>query len=362
MGKRPPAWVRHKLKPNASKSSSSRSWWRILVEVAAVIAIPSALLYALGVVVFWLKIANEYDRISIGTTWYAASLVPRSTAAASGIEVMLRGLLYGAFLSVALLLCSHFFAFLRAKRSDRREDIRFFSTPLFVPFSLLIVGLLSVVISLQFSQGSTYGLLFYLRAAAITVGILGLLAILPWIFGGRTAYRDPRLPLRLYSGPAYRGIAVVVVVCVFGSVLIPGEASLSCLWKEDPNGEIYEANVANTQSENEPLQWTLQGGFLTKSDGTWYVLTEADRIQAMSNDESIRVVGGDFSIRYLKVGNEGTPVGEPVPEDEREETGQPYVAVKYCSGFPSQPTVYDLGNTEIYESNYFQTVPEAEGE
>lgn len=324
------------------------------------IAIPSALLYALGVVVFWLKIANEYDRVSIGTTWYAASLVPRSTAAASGIEVMLRGLLYGAIFSVALLLVAHLIVFFKAKRSDQREDVRFFSMPLFVPFLFLIAGLISVMLNVQFSGGSTYGLLFYLRSVAVMVCILGLLAVFPWILGVRNRNEVFGPLFRFYPKSVYRMIAVLLILSVVASVLLPREASLSCLWKEDSNGEVYEANVVNTQSDTEPLQWTLQGGLLTKREGTWYVLTEADRVQAISDDESTRVVGGNFSIEYLRVNGEGTPNGESIPEEDMEKTGQPYVAVKHCSTFPSQPTVRKFGTTEIYESNYFQRKPAGE--
>ena len=56
---------------------------------------------------------------------------------------------------------------------------------------------------------------------------------------------------------------------MFLSVLSPGDASLSCLWKEDPKGEVFEANAAGAQSDAEPLQWTLHGRFLAKSYGAW---------------------------------------------------------------------------------------------
>ena len=98
------------------------------------------------------------------------------------------------------------------------------------------------------------------------------------------------------------------------------------------------------------MQWTLQGGFLSRSDGAWYVLTEADRLQAIPDDQSTRVVGGDFSVRYLEVGGEGRPVGEPVPEEDMKSWGT-YVAVKHCSGFPSQPTIINQGNITVTQSS-----------
>jgi hypothetical protein len=94
------------------------------VEAAAIVAVPSALLYVLGVLAFWVRVASEYDRVSIGTTWYAASLVPRATAAASGIEVIARGFVYGAIASAAILFVAHAVVYARSRKEDRGEDVR----------------------------------------------------------------------------------------------------------------------------------------------------------------------------------------------------------------------------------------------
>lgn len=316
------------------------------------IAVPSVLLYVFGVLVFWLKIADEYDRVSIGTTWYAASLVPRSTAAASGIEVIGRGFVYGAIASVVILFVAHVVVYVRAKKGERSEDVRFFSMPLLIPFLFLATGLVSVLLNLLLSGGSGYGLLFNLRVVAVMILILGLFAAYLQVLGTGNQNENGSLRslLRFYPRPVYRVIAVVLIVSVFASILSPREASLSCLWKEDPEGEVFEANVVDTQSDAEPLQWTLQGGFLSRSGGTWYVLTEADRLQAIPDDESTRVVGSDFSVRYLEVGGGGAPVGEPVPEEDMKSWGT-YVAVKHCTAFPSQPTIINLGNVTVSESS-----------
>lgn len=118
-----------------------------MIEIATVIAVPSALLYALGVVVFWLRIANEYDRMSIGTTWYAASLVPRGTAAASGIEVILRGAMYGVLASFTVFFIAHTITYFETK-GNQEQNAKFFSAPLLVPLQFLLAGLLLVVLSL----------------------------------------------------------------------------------------------------------------------------------------------------------------------------------------------------------------------
>lgn len=321
-----------------------------MVEVAAVIAVPSALLYVLGVLTFWLRLASEYDRVSIGTTWYAASLVPRSTAAASGIEVIGRGFVYGALASVAVLFLSHVVVYVRAKREGCGEGVRFFSAPLLIPSLFLTAGMVSVLLNLLLSGGSGYGLLFNLRVVAVMTLILSLSVLYPLVFGTENESSSLRSLLRFYPRPVYRAITAVLIVSVFASILLPREASLSCLWKEDPKGEVFEANAVDTQSAAEPLQWTLQGGFLSRSDGAWYVLTEADRLQAIPDDQSTRVVGGDFSVRYLEVGGKGRPVGEPVPEEDMKSWGT-YVAVKHCSGFPSQPTIINQSNITATQSS-----------
>lgn len=337
--------------PN-DQEKEARRWWRILVEVAAVIAVPSAFLYVLGVLVFWLRIASEYDGISLGTTWYAASPVPQSTAAASGIEAIVRGFIYGTLAGAAILFVAHVVVCVWARKKTE-GGIGFFSAPLLAPFLFLALAVgLVVLLNLFLVEGSSYGLLFNLRVLTVAVVLLvALIAGYPWIVGTSMRNGSLRSLLRLYPRPVYRAtLAAVVVVSMFAAILLPREASLSCLWKEDPKGEVFEANAVGTQSKTDPQQWTLQGGFLSRSDGAWYVLTEANRLQAIPDNNSVRVVGGDFSVRYLKIGNDGTPAREPVPEEDMEPWGT-YVAVQHCSGFPSQPTILKQGNITVTQSN-----------
>lgn len=333
------------------REKEGRRWWRILVEAAAVIAVPSALLYVLGVLVFWLRIASEYDGISLGTTWYAASLVPRSTAAASGIEAISRGFVYGVLAGAVILFVAHIVIYVQARRREQEENVRFFSTPLLVPSLLALAAISVMLLNLFLGEGGGYGLLFNLRVVVVMLLLVALVMGYPWIIGNNMENTPLRSLLRFYPRPLYRATVVAVaVVSMFVVVLLPGEASLSCLWKEDPKGEVFEANAVGTQSETDPQQWALQGGFLSRSDGTWYVLTEANRLQAIPDDDSVRVVGGDFSVRYLKIGSDGTPTREPVPEENMESWGT-YVAVQHCSGFPSQPTIYKQGNVTVTQSN-----------
>ena len=336
--------------PGDRAKADGRAWWRALVEVATVIAVPSALLYVLGVLAFWLRIANEYDRVSIGTTWYAASLVPRSTAAASGVEAIARGFVGGSLLSFAVLSVVYVVLYAKAKKEGRGERAGFPSAPLLVPLFLLLAGLVGAFLVLFLSGGSGYGLLFVLRIVAVMILLLSLSVVYPLAFGTESERKTLRSAFRFYPRPWYWGIGALLVGGVFVSVLSPRDASLSCLWKEDPKGEVFEANVVGTQSETEPQQWTLQGGFLSRSDGTWYMLTEANRLQAIPDDSSTRVVGGDFSVRYLEVGSDGRPAKEPVPKEDMKSCGT-YVAVKYCSGFPSQPTIIRQGNITVTQSN-----------
>ena len=122
------------------------------------IAVPSALLYVLGVVVFWLRIASEYDGINLGTTWYAASLVPRSTAAASGIEAISRGFVYGALAGAVILFIAHVVIYVQArqreneKKGENEENVGFFSASLFVPFLLTLAAILVMLLNFFFRR------------------------------------------------------------------------------------------------------------------------------------------------------------------------------------------------------------------
>lgn len=315
-----------------------RGWWQMLIEISAFIAIPSVLLYVLGVVSFWLRIANEYDSISLSTTWYAASLVPRSSAAASGIEVIFRGLVYGTIIASGFLLLTHVIAYVRANRSGLLTR-RFFSSSLLLPFWLFLSGLMMITLIRLLNENGSYAILYTFRLYALWFFLALAPPILAIAFGdqeGKTVFEEMVFS---YPKSVYQVIPIIVVASMLVSILFPRESSLPCLWKEDTDGEVIEANVPNTQSSSEPVEWTLQGGFLSKNEGTWYVLTEADRLQAIPDDQSIRIVSGEFSVRYSRIGAEGLPAGESVAEKDME-SGEAYVAVENCSSFPSQPTTY----------------------
>lgn len=326
-----------------------RAWWLVLVEVATVIAVPSALLYALGVLAFWLRLANEYDSVGLGTTWYAASLVPRGTAAASGMEAVALGIAYGAAAGVLTLFAVYVYLYARARRGGSGVRVGLLSAPLLVPMALLVFALAWALLRLFLSEGHAYGLLFMLRFVIGTILFLGLFLTYPLTLGYESDRRSLRFAFGFYPRPAYWGIAALSILGMVVAVLWPREASLPCLWKEDPEGEVSEANLPGTQGETDPLQWTLQGEFLSKSDGTWYVLTEADRLQAIPDDDSQRLVDGDFSVRYQELGTDGAPTGEPVPEEAMKPL-RPYVAVKNCSRFPSQPTIISFEGATASES------------
>ncbi|MDQ3236034.1 MAG: hypothetical protein M3Q54_00675 [Actinomycetota bacterium] len=181
--------------------------------------------------------------------------------------------------------------------------------------------------------------MYILRLLALMVFIGIVPPVLVVVFGGQIGKEFYKRVVGFYPISVYQIISIVAAMSVFISILFPREASLSCLWKEDSDGEVVEANVPNTQGPSEPIQWTLQGGFLSKKDGTWYVFTESDRLQAIPDDQAFRIVEGEFSVKYSRIGRDGTPVGEPVAEEDMK-SGTTYVAVEDCSTFPSQPTIY----------------------
>ncbi len=319
--------------------------------MAAVIALLSALLYVFGICAFWLQIVREYDGIGPGTLRYAASLVPRNAAAASGIGVIVRGAAYGTIVASVIFAVHWVIVYLRPRFADSQSVSSGFM-PLFVPLCSLTIGLLLLLAEWNVSSETSYGTVFNLRALAIVLFVLCLPSIILWILG-IPGSRSSFLALwRFYPAFVRRVITVVVIASIASTILLPENPAFDCLYKEDESGEISEANVIGTQEDDSGPLWTLQGGFVAKREGTWYVLTDADRLEAIPDDGSSRVIGGEYSTKYQRIDREGKLVEEPVTQGAMEER-QSYVAVKTCSTFPTQRVVTDYGKFTVVDNSYF---------
>lgn len=78
--------------PPGELSGSRGAWWQRLVELAAVIAVPPALFYVLGLGALWVQLSSEHHLGGNDNALLAATLVARPIAVGLGAEVMLRGL------------------------------------------------------------------------------------------------------------------------------------------------------------------------------------------------------------------------------------------------------------------------------
>lgn len=103
--KRLPHWARNQVDKPADNSPQGR-WWRRLIEAAAIVAVPPAVFYVLGLVAFWISLASEHDSTELYAIWHAASLVPRTVVVGFGVEVVWRGLIAASL--VATLIFSDF--------------------------------------------------------------------------------------------------------------------------------------------------------------------------------------------------------------------------------------------------------------
>lgn len=302
------------------------AWWQRLVELAAVIAVPSALFYVLGLGALWVRLSSEYDLSGSDNAWFAASLVARPTAASLGAEVMLRGLFASSVAATISLAAAY--GVLKVRRRGR-SDRGVTGLPSLLPLiALLSCLLLFMVVFLALNR----------EPLVPTFRVVGGLAVfyfffffLNWSLG--TEYPALlRRTLAFYPRWLYSAIALLSVLCVGGSVLFPGEAHLPCLYRETSEGDVVDGEVLSPQRAEELEGYrTLEGGFLGHSEGHWYVFGEKSlKLEAIPDDGASRVLEGEFYFATTRIGPDGRPAGEPVTEENRK-PGEAYTLSGECA-------------------------------
>lgn len=101
---------------DGGRPEAARQWWQRLVELAALVALPPALAYALGVLALWVQISTAYDPIDAWTNWQAATMAARPFVAGLGVGVLLRALAFSLLAGAVLL--GAWWAFVRFCRED----------------------------------------------------------------------------------------------------------------------------------------------------------------------------------------------------------------------------------------------------
>lgn len=308
-----PRWAR-KSASDKSDAASEGGWWRRVVELAAFVAVPPALLYVLGLAAFYLGLSSEYDNAGLNATWYAASLVPKTAAAGYGVGVVWKGLIAASLAASVLLFVAYWPLRWRASKSPHVGRYPYW-LPILVPIGLLLVA------GLLWIAGSTEGgtlLVSNLRiSGALLVGYFLPLFLL-WRVNAEER-QLVRTVFAFYPRVLYEVVASVAIICVVASALFPGEARLPCLYRETVAGDVQDGEVLSPERAEElgDLR-TLEGGFLTRSEGRWYVFDrETLDLKAIPDDEASRFLRGAFYIAYQKIDRNGKPVDLPVSEEER---------------------------------------------
>jgi len=297
-----------------------------LVELAAVIAVPPALFYVLGLGALWVQLSSEDGLAGNDNAWFAASLVARPTAAGLGVEVVLRGLFASSAVATAVLVVAYVVLRLfKQGRSDRwRPRLPHWLLP-------VIVGSLSSLLFIVVSVEGRAPLVPTFRIVSGLAVLYFFTFFLSWSLGAETRAIIKRA-FTFYPRWLYSVIAMLSVLCMGGSVLFPGEARLPCLYRETVEGDVIDGEVISAQRAEELRDIRiLEGGFLGHSAGHWYVLdSEHLDLQAIPDDEASRALEGEFYVAHTRIGSEGRPVGEPVTE-EGTRSGETYTLSGGCN-------------------------------
>lgn len=315
------------------EGNNDSKWWRRTVELAAFVAVPPALAYTLGLGVLWVQLANEYDSESRYATWYAASLAPTTVAAGFGIGVIWKALV--ASLATAFLLLIIYWLAKRRSSSDSQSVRGTF----WVPFGSLVLGLM---LGAAGAAINTTPPVFSLRVFSGFIVVYLLMFYVFWGLGdeSRSAVRNV---VAFYPNLLYKTIGALGIIWIGVFLLFPGESRPPCIWKADPQGEVVEAEVPLEQQATEPNQWTLEGGLVAHTDSTWYMFDEDKRLKAVPDGEARRLVAGEFYVAYIRIGENGEPVGEKVTEEDLE-PGLPYSPVESCTNRPGSTVTYSFND------------------
>ena len=316
-------WGEVEQTPRESRRAggSENNWWRRLVEVAAVIAAPAAVFYVAGLVAFWVQLSNEYKLPGTEYVWIAASLVSKSTAAGLGVQTVMRGLVVALALATVLLSAAYIVLKLKPRQQDH-SDSETPAVPAWVlPVSTFMVGgLVYIIVSTQ----DTTPVVFTVRfTGALAVAYL-LNFYLYWNLGGAPRAAITK-SIAFYPKWLHNLIVVLGILCVGGSVLFPGEASLPCLYRETTQGDVMNGEVLSAMQAAKYEDFrTLEGGFLGHSQGYWYVLDEEHlQLEAIPDDDAKRILEDEFYIAHTRIGRNGKPVGERMTEEQAEKNPNP---------------------------------------
>lgn len=322
-------------KENVREPESNKpwgEWWRRLAELAAVIALPPAIFYILGLGALWVQLSTEYGGPRSDPTWLASSLVSRSIAMSLGVQVALRALFWSLVVAAVLLFGLMLVACSRRlwRRYRRGSDYQSESISTIAVAALIAAGFsLTLWVGRRMIEevSSIPTIRFYI-VFLIIYFLLSYVSLSS--FGGAGAF----LKRVFASSPRwlYNTLALTSILIVGISVLFPGEPQLPCLWRQVSEGDVVDGEVLSAQeAEKMSRGRSLEGGFLGRSDGYWYVFDPTYQdLQAIPEDGARRFLAGEFNVSYFRIGQDGQPTGQPVTQEEMK-SGEGYTARGNCN-------------------------------
>ena len=244
------------------------AWWQRLVELAALVALPPALAYALGVVALWVQLSNVYLFSDGWTFWQAATMATKPVVAGFGVGIMLRALTFSVLLSAIVLLAWWLFEFFYRKKTS-------YPFAWSLPLTSLTVGMALLLLGGIFGN-SPVPTVPILRTVGVPIALYLLLLCLPWFLGPAQRFVVSQI-FAFYPRILYAIISVVAVAFTVLSTLLPGDLELlPCLTRQLDEG--YEQT---------------EGRLVALADGYWWVFDENGRFTAIPNDDTARMIVED---------------------------------------------------------------------
>jgi hypothetical protein len=258
------------LRNDTEGARAAQPLWLTIVQSVAIITVPPATFYALGVVALWLPIAMDYTH-DFSTAWYATSLVPRTVVIGQGIKTFGPPLLIT--LGSALWVWS-------LGRGSGRQSISLLSW-LAIPVGLAATyfGFLWLQNPEHFMWVPSWGQSFSGLGAA-EQWIIRLAAVLLLLGGGAGGYfmassteRSNFIPVRFRVVSWKRFLGGVTIL--YGAALLIALVSAALRVLPMPYMEIQR------QQENS----TLSGALLANSEGSWYIFEPEGNLTVLPNDQ-----------------------------------------------------------------------------
>ncbi len=241
----------------SNSTHDDQSLWRRVVELAALISVPPALLYAVGLCTLWIQISQTYWSLNLTTAWYAASLAPKSVALGQGVRA------FWAILPVSFLLSFLVMLFVYVYNRFYQKDPTFRGKePVTFLLGMFTIALLAISFLL-----TDYSLAL-LQLLRFLVGFLAFYSL--WFLAFR--HVGQHRSLTPYPAGMYQLLRYILIGSLLIAVLWPGNLQLPYLVRGlNETGGPYKEDYSPM---DDAIEFRItEGRLLTVSGGYWHVLS-----------------------------------------------------------------------------------------